>query len=95
MEIPAFEIQPFILPARGRKSYFVQEDGSLGLPEIEVGKGGILQAVKSLIDETGTSAVPGTIYSIFKDDESGHQHISSALNHYRQLAMYILLPLEL
>ncbi|MGB7242939.1 MAG: flavin reductase, partial [Sulfitobacter sp.] len=48
----------------------------LTLPETFVGKEGASAALARLIAETGVSAEPGFIYSVFEDEAREHQHIS-------------------
>lgn len=50
--------------------------GQLTLPEIKVGKGGANAALHRLIEQTGTGAEPGHIYSVYEDDARETQHIS-------------------
>jgi flavin reductase (DIM6/NTAB) family NADH-FMN oxidoreductase RutF/pimeloyl-ACP methyl ester carboxylesterase len=51
-------------------------NGGLKLPETKVGKEGATAALRTLIAQTGITAAPGFIYSVFEDSVRKHQHIS-------------------
>ncbi|UWQ07156.1 flavin reductase family protein [Aliiroseovarius crassostreae] len=52
------------------------QEGKLTLPETKVKKDGASAALTRLIDGLGISADPGFIYSVYEDENRGHQHIS-------------------
>lgn len=50
--------------------------GHLTLPEVKVGLEGVTSALKALIADTGTTAKPGFVYSVYEDERRKTQHIA-------------------
>jgi flavin-dependent trigonelline monooxygenase, reductase component len=74
---PSTNLVVSALIERSGEVLLVEDDaGGLVLPETRVGKDGASVALAQLIGETGLSAEPGFIYSVFENSERGHQHIS-------------------
>ncbi|MEP1611465.1 MAG: flavin reductase family protein [Roseobacter sp.] len=50
--------------------------GGLALPEAPAAQDGATATVKNLIAQTGLTAAPGFVYSVYEDADRHHQHIS-------------------
>ncbi len=65
-----------LIEHEGRVLLLDDGHGRLSLPETRSGKGGASAALSRLIAESGVSARPGFIYSVYEDETREHQHIS-------------------
>ena len=65
------------LITRGNEVLLLDDgNGGLALPETRVDKGGATAALNRMINNSGVSAEPGFIYSVFEEETREHQHIS-------------------
>ncbi|WP_170765634.1 flavin reductase [Ruegeria lacuscaerulensis] len=65
-----------LIEREGKVLLIGNEQGQLTLPETRTGKDGASAALNRLIAQSGISAEPGFIYSVYEDEAREHQHIS-------------------
>ncbi|WP_171173215.1 flavin reductase [Ruegeria sp. HKCCD8929] len=65
-----------LIEHEGRVLLMDDGQGGLTLPETRVGKDGASAALSRLIADSGVTAQPGFIYSVYEDEARENQHIS-------------------